>query len=67
MAAVRVEGSEDGEGLLYKISEDGKDRGWKVELLAGPLFRVEENLLLCSYCRGLVREACSARLMESMY
>ena len=62
MAAVRVEGSEDGEGLLYKISEDGKDRGWKVELLAEPLFRVEEKLLLCIYCRGLVREACQCEI-----
>ena len=59
---MRLEGSEEGEGSLYK-SCDGKDRGWRVELLAEPLLgRVEEKFLLCSYCRGLVREACQCEI-----
>ena len=44
--------------LLYK-EVNGRDRGWKVELLVEQLTsKLEELFLICSYCNGLMRDAC---------
>ena len=53
-----TESSEEIEGLVYKRLE-GRYRGWRVELLEGKLTsKVEEKFLLCSYCSGVMRDAC---------
>ena len=59
MSALAVElDCEEIETLLYKRLE-GRDRGWRVELLLEQLTsKVEQKLLLCSYCNGLMRDAC---------
>ena len=45
--------------LLYVMSEDCRPKGWKVDLLVEKLSsKVEEKLLLCSCCHGLLRDAC---------
>ena len=45
--------------LLYVMSEDGSSKGWRVDLLVEKLSsKVEEKLLLCSCCNGLLRDAC---------
>ena len=45
--------------LLYVMSEDCKPKGWKVDLLVEKLSsKLEEKLLLCSCCHGLLRDAC---------
>ena len=36
---------------LYVTSGDGSPKGWRVDLLV-------EKLLLCSCCKGLLRDAC---------
>ncbi|KAI6660801.1 TNF receptor-associated factor 4-like isoform X1 [Oopsacas minuta] len=41
--------------LLVKL--DGRYRGWRVELCDTDLTASEEKLLLCSVCRGILREA----------
>ena len=47
------------EALLYVTSEDGSSKGWRVDLLVEKLSnKVEEMLLLCSCCNGLLRDAC---------
>ena len=57
MAEVIKEFSED--TLLYVTSEDGSSKGWRVDLLVEKLSnKVEEKLLLCSCCHGLLRDAC---------
>ena len=46
------------EGLVYKRL-DGGYRGWRVELLVEQITnKMEEKFLLCSYCSGLMRDAC---------
>ena len=56
-----TESSEEIEGLVYKRLE-GRYRGWRVELLEEQLTsKIEEKFLLCSYCSGVMRDAC---LME---
>ena len=53
-----TESSEEIEGLVYKRLE-GRYRGWRVELLEEQLTnKEEERFLLCSYCSGVVRDAC---------
>ena len=50
--------SDEVEGLVYK-KLNGRYRGWKVELLVEQITnKVEERFLLCSYCSGLMRDAC---------
>ncbi|KAI6650538.1 TNF receptor-associated factor 3 isoform X1 [Oopsacas minuta] len=50
------EGKED---LVFMRGEDGSYRGWRVDLLLEKLSsKVEEKLLLCSCCNGLLRNAC---------
>ena len=45
--------------LLYMTSEDGSSKEWRVDLLVEKLSsKVERNLLLCSCCNGLLRDAC---------
>ena len=57
MAEVIKEFSED--TLLYVTSEDGSLKGLRVDLLVEKLSsKVEEKLLLCSCCNGLLRDAC---------
>ena len=56
-----TESSEEIEGLVYKRLE-GRYRGWRVELLEEQLTnKLEKKFLLCSYCSGVLRDAC---LME---
>ena len=61
MATLPVEDikySEEIEGLVYKRL-DGSFRGWRVELLVEQITsKLEEKFLLCSYCSGLMRDAC---------
>ena len=61
MATLPVEDiqySEEIEELVYK-KLDGSYRGWKVELLVEQITsKLEEKFLLCSYCSGLMRDAC---------
>ena len=53
-----TESSEEIEGLVYKRLE-GRYRGWRVELLEEQLTnKLEEKFLLCSYCSGVMRDAC---------
>ena len=53
-----TESSEEIEGLVYKRLE-GRYRGWRVELLEEQLTsKLEKKFLLCSYCSGVVRDAC---------
>ena len=57
MCALAVD-SEEIEGLMYKRLE-GRYRGWRVELLEEQLTsKLEERFLLCSYCSGVMRDAC---------
>ena len=57
MAEVIKEFSED--TLLYVTSEDGSSKGWRVDLLVEKLSsKVEQKLLLCSCCDGVLRDAC---------
>ncbi|KAI6647636.1 TNF receptor-associated factor 4-like [Oopsacas minuta] len=47
------------EDLVYVKTEDDSYRGWRLELLKEKLSsRVEEKLLMCTFCKGLLREAC---------
>ena len=44
---------------LYVTSVDGSPKGWRVDLLEEKLSsKLEEKLLLCSCCKGLLRDAC---------
>ena len=45
--------------LLFVMSEDCKPKGWRVDLLVEKLSsKVEEKVLLCISCNGLLRDAC---------
>ena len=49
----------DRDALLYVTREDGTSKGWRVDLLVEKLSsKVEEKLLLCNSCNGLLRNAC---------
>ncbi|KAI6660158.1 TNF receptor associated factor [Oopsacas minuta] len=51
--------SEGREDLVYVKTEDGGYRGWRVDLLIDPLSnKMEEKILLCSSCKGMLRDAC---------
>ncbi|KAI6655964.1 TNF receptor-associated factor 6-like isoform X1 [Oopsacas minuta] len=51
--------SEGREDLVHIKTEDGSYRGWRVDLLVENFSsKVEEKLLLCCSCRGLLREPC---------
>ena len=57
MSALTID-SKEIETLVYKRL-DGGERGWRVELLVEQLTsKLEEKFLLCSYCSGLMRDAC---------
>ena len=44
---------------LYVTSGDGTSKGWRVDLLEEKLSsKLEEKVLLCSSCKGLLRDAC---------
>ena len=44
---------------LYVTSVDGSPKGWRVDLLEEKLSsKPEGKLLLCSCCKGLLRDAC---------
>ena len=47
------------DALLYVMNEDCKPKGWRVDLLVEKLSsKLEEKVLLCSCCNGLLRDAC---------
>ena len=59
MAELRTDYPVDRDTLLYVTREDGSSKGWRVDLLVEKLSsKVEEKLLLCSSCSGLLRDAC---------
>ena len=44
---------------MYVKRDDGNYGGWKTELLVEEITgKIEEKFLLCSYCRGMLRDAC---------
>ncbi|KAI6661195.1 TNF receptor-associated factor 4-like isoform X1, partial [Oopsacas minuta] len=57
--AEKLTDSEGREDLVYIKTEDGSYRGWRVDLLVDNLSsKLEEKLLLCAFCNGLLRDAC---------
>ena len=42
---------------LIFVKLDGSYRGWRTELLVEEIAKVEQRLLLCKVCQGLLREA----------
>ena len=45
--------------LLYVKRDDGNYGGWRTELLVEEITgKIEEKFLLCSYCGGMLRNAC---------
>ncbi|KAI6650763.1 TNF receptor-associated factor 6-like isoform X3 [Oopsacas minuta] len=57
--AEKLADSEGREDLVYIKAEDGSYRGWRVDLLIDKLSnKMEEKILLCSNCRGMLRDAC---------
>ena len=57
MAEVIKEFSE--KTFLYVTSEDGSSKGWRIDLLVEKLSsKMEEKLLLCRCCNGMLRDAC---------
>ncbi|KAI6661218.1 TNF receptor-associated factor 4-like [Oopsacas minuta] len=57
--AEKLTDSEGREDLVYIKTEDGSYRGWRVDLLIDPLSnKMEEKFLLCSTCKGMLRDAC---------
>ncbi|KAI6655285.1 hypothetical protein LOD99_11431 [Oopsacas minuta] len=57
--AEKITDSEGGEDLVYIKTEDGSYRGWRVDLLVENLSsKMELKLLLCSSCKGMLRDAC---------
>ena len=46
--------------LVYVIRDDGSYGGWRTELLVEEITeKGEGKFLLCNYCRGMLRDACS--------
>ena len=43
--------------LVYVIRDDGSYGGWRTELLVEEITDKEGRFLLCSYCRGMLRNA----------
>ena len=59
MANILTDYPEESDALLYVMSEDCNPKGWRVDLLVENLSsKIEEKLLLCSRCNGLLRDAC---------
>ena len=58
MAELITDYSVERDALLYVVSENGKPKGWRIDLLAEKLAESEEKLLSCSCCNGLLRDAC---------
>ncbi|KAI6658971.1 TNF receptor-associated factor 3 [Oopsacas minuta] len=57
--AEKLTDSEGREDLVYIKTEDGSYRGWRVDLLIDNLSsKMEEKILLCSSCKGMLRDAC---------
>ena len=56
MAELITDYSVERDALLYVMSKDCKPKGWRKDLFAEKLS--EEELLLCSCCNGLLRDAC---------
>ncbi|KAI6661207.1 hypothetical protein LOD99_10135 [Oopsacas minuta] len=57
--AEKITDSEGREDLVYIKTEDGSYRGWRVDLLIDKLSsKMEEKFLLCSSCKGMLRDAC---------
>ncbi|KAI6661204.1 TNF receptor-associated factor 4-like [Oopsacas minuta] len=57
--AEKLTDSEGREDLVYIKTEDGSYRGWRVDLLIDKLSsKMEEKILLCSSCKGMLRDAC---------
>ncbi|KAI6660628.1 TNF receptor-associated factor 4-like [Oopsacas minuta] len=57
--AEKLTDSEGREDLVYIKTEDGSYRGWRVDLLVENLSnKLELKLLLCSSCKGMLRDAC---------
>ena len=58
---------QDTEELLFVSRQDGdvtKYGGWKLELLVEEIVSVsEQKLLLCTLCKGLLRDACVVTLL----
>ena len=55
MAELITDYSVERDALLYVMSEC-KPKGWRIDLFVEKLS--EEELLLCSSCNGLLRDAC---------
>ena len=59
MAKLIIDYPVERDALLYVMSEDCKPKGWRVDLLVEKLSsKLEEKVLLCSCCNGLLRDAC---------
>ena len=56
MAELIPDYSVERDALLYVMSD--KPKGWRRDLLVEKLYESEEQLLLCSCCDGLSRDAC---------
>ncbi|KAI6661281.1 TNF receptor-associated factor 4-like [Oopsacas minuta] len=57
--AEKITDSEGREDLVYIKTENGSYRGWRVDLLVENLSsKMELKLLLCSSCKGMLRDAC---------
>ncbi|KAI6658972.1 hypothetical protein LOD99_14648 [Oopsacas minuta] len=57
--AEKLTDSEGRNDLVYIKTEDGSYRGWRVDLLVDNLSnKMEEKILLCSSCQGMLRDAC---------
>ena len=58
MAKLITDYSVERDALLYVMSENCKPKGWRTDLLVEKLPESEDQLLLCSCCNGLSRDAC---------
>ena len=56
MAELITDYSVERDALFYVMNENGKPKGWRIDLLAEKIS--EEQLLSCSSCNGLLRDAC---------
>ena len=55
----KLEELEEKYKLAYVIRDDGSYGGWRTELLVEEITgEIEAKFLLCSCCRGMLREAC---------
>ena len=59
MAKLIIDYPVERDALLYVMSEDCKPKGWRVDMLVEKLSsKLEEKVLLCSCCNGMLRDAC---------